>query len=184
MSTRLVFAGVGLLAILAGLAGYFGTREPRPVAGPVAIPADVSPAVLLSTRFTDAQGAPRSLAEFPGRIVVVNFWATWCAPCREEMPGFTRLQAAWKDRGIQFVGVSDEEPAKVQRFGRDLGINYPLWVGGSEVMALSRRLGNSRGVLPHTVILDGQGNVLDSRIGLFSENVLEQRLLAIASKTR
>ena len=114
--------------------------------------------------------------------MVVNFWATWCTPCREEMPGFVKLQSRWQGRGVQFVGLAQDDAAKVAAFGRELGINYPLWLGGAEVMSLSRRLGNRLGVLPHTVLLDGQGRVIESRIGIFQESVLDSRLAAITGK--
>lgn len=113
---------------------------------------------------------------------MVNFWATWCTPCREEMPGFVKLQSRWQDRGVQFVGIAQDDPAKVAAFGRELGVNYPLWLGEEGVMSLSRRLGNRLGVLPHTVLLDGQGRVLESKIGVFAEPVLESRLAAITGK--
>ena len=187
MNVRLVFAGVGLLALLAGSLVFsrktfqlwLGARGPG---APAIEPAQASPAAIQTARFADAAGQTRVLGQFQGQVVVVNFWATWCAPCREEMPGFVRLQSRWKDRGVQFVGLANDERGKVDRFGSDLQINYPLWTGGDEVMDLSRRLGNRLGVLPHTVILDRDGRVLDSRIGLFRETDLEARLVAFTSK--
>jgi len=98
------------------------------------------------------------------------------------MPGFVKLQARWKDRGVQFVGLAQDDAAKVAAFGRELGVNYPLWLGEAQVMDLSRRLGNRLGVLPHTVLLDGQGRVIESRIGVYQEDALESRLVAITGK--
>ena len=175
------FAGIALLAALAGVSLWLAGRNAAPPAlesGPV----DASPAAIQATRFEDGDGRGRTLAEFSGKVVVVNFWATWCTPCREEMPGFVKLQSRWQGRGVQFVGLAQDEAAKVAAFGRDLGINYPLWLGGAEVMSLSRRLGNRLGVLPHTVLLDAQGRVIESRIGVFQESVLDSRLSAITGK--
>ena len=135
--------------------------------------------MLLAASFTDPQGQRHSLGEFQGKVLVVNFWATWCAPCREEMPAFARLQARWGQRNVQFVGLANDDPQRVERFGRDLAIPYPLWVGGDEVGELSKRLGNRLGVLPFTVLLDSDGRILDSRVGPYSEAVLEERLRAI-----
>jgi thiol-disulfide isomerase/thioredoxin len=180
MNFKLVLAGVGLLALLAGTALWVGTRAAK--TGPASVAADASPAAIATARFSDAAGEPRSLGQFAGQVVVVNFWATWCAPCREEMPGFVRLQERWKGR-VQFVGIANDDRAKVDRFGRELAVNYPLWTGGQEVMELSKRLGNRLGVLPHTVLLDGGGQVLESRIGLFPEGLLEERLSKIAPKS-
>ncbi|QJR13125.1 Thiol-disulfide oxidoreductase ResA [Usitatibacter rugosus] len=182
MNPRLIFAIVGILALLAGTALYLGT--PRTPAGPVPVVSDAAPGAIVATRFSDRQGQAHTLGEFQGRVVVLNFWATWCAPCREEMPGFSRLQERWKDRGVRFVGVSDEERAKVDRFAGGMQIAYPLWTGDAEVMELSRRLGNRLGVLPHTVLLDGDGRVLESRIGIYPEKLLEERLAAIVGKSR
>lgn len=181
MKPGVAFAGVGLLAGLAGAALWLGARAPESAAIPV--PAGASPAVVYAAAFSDPSGASRSLGQFQGQVLVVNFWATWCAPCREEMPGFVRLQERWKGRGVQFVGLANDDRAKVKRFGRELGINYPLWTGGTEVMELSRRLGNRLGVLPHTVVLDPQGRVIDSRIGIYREEVLEARLKSVAPKS-
>lgn len=181
MNLKLLFAGVGVLAGLAGTALWVGTRAPGGAAVP--IPTDIHPAAIQSATFQDGTAQPATLARFQGRVVVVNFWATWCAPCREEMPGFIRLQERWQGRGVQFVGLSNEERPKVERFSADLRVNYPLWTGGEEVMALSRRLGNRLGVLPHTAILDRDGRVVDSRIGIYAEEALEQKLALLAPKT-
>lgn len=177
MSLRWVFAGVGVLAILAGTALFVGSRAPAPPP-----PTQVSPSTLYAATFRGSQGESRSLALFPGKVLVVNFWATWCAPCREEMPAFDRVHQRWADRGVQFVGLANDDPAKVSRFGASLGIRYPLWTGGEEVSELSKRLGNHLGVLPHTVILDAGGRVLDHRVGPYTEVELEERLQAFAAK--
>jgi thiol-disulfide isomerase/thioredoxin len=165
-----VFAATGVLAILAGISLWLGSREPRPAQGAIA------PASLLAAGFADTRGRPQTLAQFQGKLVVVNFWATWCAPCREEMPALMRLQGRWAGRKVQFVGLSSEEPERVETFGRTLGVTYPLWVGGEGVGELGRRLGNRLGVLPYTVILDGRGNVLETRVGPYTEGQLEERL--------
>lgn len=170
-----MFAGVAVLAILAGAAMYMGTRGPAPA---TAAAADISPTALYAAAFADEQGARRSLAQFRGKLLVVNFWATWCAPCREEMPAFARVQARWAAKDVQFVGLAQDDPAKVARFGRELSINYPLWTGEDGVAELGRRLGNRLGVLPYTVILDREGRVLQRRVGPYTEASLEERLQA------
>ena len=172
-----VFAGVGLIALLAGLALWLGARTP-----PVAT-AEVAPGALFASSFADTAGARHSLGELQGKVLVVNFWATWCAPCREEMPAFARLQGRWAKHGVQFVGLANDEPRRVERFGKDLAINYPLWVGGDEVGELARRLGNRLGLLPFTAILNAQGNVIETRVGPYSEAMLEARLAAATGRT-
>jgi peroxiredoxin len=97
------------------------------------------------------------------------------------MPAFKRLQERWAGRNVQFVGLASEEPRRVERFGRDLGINYPLLVGGDEVGALSKRLGNPQGVLPHTVILDAQGRVVGGKVGPYTEAELDDQLKPLAA---
>ena len=181
MKGWLPLAGVGLLAGLAGVSLWLAGRHasPPPIeAGPV----EASPAAIQAAQFRDGEGAPRTLGQFAGKVLVVNFWATWCTPCREEMPGFVKLQSRWGARGVQFVGIAHDDSVKVASFGRVLGVNYPPWLGAAGVMDLSRRLGNRLGVLPHTVLLDGQGRVIESRIGVFAEPVLESRLAAITGK--
>jgi thiol-disulfide isomerase/thioredoxin len=177
MSLRWVFSGVALLAILAGAAMFLGSRAPA-----LHPAVDVAPSAVYAASFRDEQGANRSLAQFHNKLLVVNFWATWCAPCREEMPAFTRLQSRWAGRNVQFVGLAQDDPAKVERFGKELAINYPLWTGGDEVAELSKRLGNRLGVLPYTVILDPRGGVLEQRVGPYTETALEERLKAFTAK--
>ena len=175
MRLWIVVGAVALAALLTGTGLHLAGRiAPQPPADPGEVA--ISPGALLATPFIDLGGQTQTLAVHAGRVVVLNFWATWCAPCREEMPGFVRLQSRWADRGVQFVGLAYDDPAKVAAFGRELGVNYPLWVGGPEVMDVSRRLGNRLGVLPHTVILSASGEVLETRLGIYRESDLEDRL--------
>lgn len=175
-----LFVAIGIAAAAAGTALWLVSRQAAsPPADAGATPA-IAPATILATQFTDPAGQPATLARFQGRLVVVNFWATWCGPCRAEMPAFNRLHERWAARHVQFVGISAEPSELAARFGRELGIAYPLWTGGDQVQDLSRRLGNVRSVLPHTVLLGPGGQVLEQRVGPYTEEELERRLEAFS----
>lgn len=180
MRLSVVFSGVALLAALAGTALWLGQRAQIQTPPPVAI----APTALYASTFRDAAGVDQPLGQFQGNLLVINFWATWCAPCREEMPAFSRVHERWKARGVRFVGLSAEAPEVVSRFASRLPVSYPLWTGSGDVDALSRRLGNHVGVLPHTVIIDGAGAILETKIGPFTETELEQRLTTYSSISR
>jgi thiol-disulfide isomerase/thioredoxin len=173
MSARWLFALVGAAAMLAG-AGLWLANGTRPRA----VPAAIAPDALFAATFHDTAGAPRSLGAFKGKVVVLNFWATWCAPCRAEMPALSRLQARWAPRDVQFVGLSDDDPGRVRRFADELAIAYPLWIGGPEVDDFSQRLGNRDRALPFTVVLSPQGTVVAQKVGAYSQSELDGVLAA------
>ena len=188
MTNTRLFAAIAVAAFACGAAlWHFGhpvgsragvTTTSTP---PAPVPA-IAPTALYAAAFTDPEGASRSLGQFQGRVLVLNFWATWCGPCRAEMPAFSRLHSRWAARGVQFLGLSDEPPSTAARFGRDLAIAYPLWTGGEQVLDLSRRLGNHQRVLPHTVIVGPSGEVLEQRVGPYTEDELDSMLRRFSSK--
>ena len=186
MTNARLFAAVGVAALLAGaLLWHLGPGPRRTPAGDSAGPpvVAIAPPALFAAAFADPTGTTRSLGQFEGKVLVLNFWATWCEPCRAEMPAFSRLHERWAGRGVQFLGLSDESPDKAQAFGRALGVGYPLWTGGDQVADLSRRLGNQKGGLPHTVILGPTGRVLTQRVGPYTESELEAVLSQTAGKS-
>ncbi len=107
----------------------------------------------------DVSGQSRNVSEWQGKVLVINFWATWCPPCLEEIPHFIKLQDKYGDQGLQFLGIALEDVDDVMNFANKLGINYPLLVGEQEVIKLGVKLGNRIGGLPYTVILDRRGNI-------------------------
>lgn len=176
MPPRLLWPAVAVLAFAAGAALWWLGR-PAPRVGPAAI----SGAALYATSFRDLEGRPRSLGQFQGRVLVLNFWATWCAPCREEMPAFDRVARRWKDRGIAIVGVSQEAADTVIRFQREIGVTYPLWTGGDETAELARRLGNRIDALPFTAVVGPDGTVVAAKVGPYTEPELEAALIQVAA---
>ena len=122
-------------------------------------------AALLAVQLPDASGQVQRLDQWRGRVLVVNFWATWCVPCREEMPQFIRAQAEDGGKGLQFVGIAVDSADKVQKFSKDIGLNYPTLVGGLGAIELSRDLGNRLMALPFTIVVDRDGRVVHTQLG-------------------
>ena len=134
-------------------------------AGPAAA---MSAEQLFEAEFPDLAGKPQRLSHWRGQVLLINFWATWCPPCRAEMPEFVRLQARFRERGFTLVGIALDEAEEVRAFARELGVNYPLLLGGAAGSALARELG-SRGALPFSVLVDREGRVVMRRLGTLSE---------------
>jgi thiol-disulfide isomerase/thioredoxin len=128
---------------------------------------------VFAARLVNPQGGAPTLEQWRGQVLVVNFWATWCAPCREEIPGFVRLQERYGSSGLQFVGIAFDQPDKVAEFGREFRVNYPLLLGGLDTMELLREAGNRAGVLPYTLVIDRQGKVVSREPGGLKEARLE-----------
>ena len=173
-----LYAAIALAALAAGTAAWWVFEKPP------APSQSIAPAALWAATFADADGQPRSLGQFRGRVIVANFWATWCAPCREEMPLLAQAQSRWAGRGVQVLGFAADEPRAVARFGREAGVGYPLLVGGSDIDELGRRLGNTRGVLPFTAILDGRGSVVSTKVGAYSQAELDAVLSRVTTEFR
>ncbi len=127
---------------------------------------------LPSLRRLDLDGEIRSLDEWRGRVVLLNFWASWCPPCQYEIPDFVRWQAEHGERGLQVVSVGLDAPRKLANVRRTLGINYPVMVASLEDpgnRGLLERWGNDSGILPYTVVIDRAGNIVRRHKGRFGD---------------
>jgi thiol-disulfide isomerase/thioredoxin len=120
---------------------------------------------LLALSLPDTHGVVQPLAQWRGKVMVVNYWATWCGPCREEMPEFVRAQRDLGPRGVQFVGIAVDKADLVARFAKELDLNYPALIGGYDSVEITKALGNPLAALPFTVILDRDGRVVYNQMG-------------------
>ena len=181
---RLFFTGAMIVvAAVAASAGVLAWRalNPPPVALAVS-PSPLAPepaALKVGDRrpdFTlaDTEDLPRSISEWDGKLLLINFWATWCPPCLEEIPVFMRLQEEYAARGVQFLGVALDAVQNVRRFMAEQRMNYPSLHGERDAIALSKRYGNRFGALPYTVLVAPDGTVLRMHQGILREQDARQ----------
>ena len=129
----------------------------------------------------DLQGKMRNLYTWHGHVIVLNFWASWCAPCQVELPHLIEYQRRYGALGLQVIGVGLDAPGKLENVARTLQIPFPVLhaspdKGGLEIL---RRWGNPHGVLPFNVVIDRDGTILFRRIGILDEEAFESLLLPI-----
>lgn len=157
-SKLLVFAVIAILFTSIGI--YFGAKRFNPA------PAENGAvSALFQSSLPDTQNQQRSFSEWKGKILLVNFWATWCPPCVAEMPELVELQTDMASQNLQIVGIGIDSPSNIRQFEEKLQISYPLLVAGMEGTELSRQFGNQGGGLPFTVLIGPDGRVRQTYIG-------------------
>lgn len=110
-------------------------------------------------KLKDLEDKVRDVKEWDGKVLMINFWATWCPPCRKEIPAFIELQDKYLDKGFKVIGIALDEKQAVIDFTDEMGVNYPILMAQDEGIVLTKAYGNNLGVLPYTVIVDRKGNI-------------------------
>lgn len=172
---RRVLIGIatGLLAIVIGF--YAG----RWIQAPTKVE---SASWIFELSYPNADGVNTPLSQIRGeKLTVLNFWATWCPPCVEEMPELSRVHAELEGQGVKTIGLAVDSPSAVAQFALDKPVSYPLVVIGAAGTSLAERLGNAAGALPYTVLVDAEGRVLEQKLGRIHESELRD-WVAKASK--
>ena len=164
----LILGGVGAVAAIAGA-----------VVGPILLQSRSGAADLLATPLPDLDGRMRRLSDWRGKVVLCNFWATWCAPCREEIPMLVDLRQHYAHQGFEIVGIAVDNADKVREFSAKYQITYPILIAEATGLDLIRELGNTAGALPFSVTLDRRGAILSRKLGILRRNDIEPKIKAL-----
>jgi thiol-disulfide isomerase/thioredoxin len=151
-------------ALLLGAAGVAAAAAGA-LAGALALQSSSGAGDLLAARYPDLDGRVRPLLDWRGRVLLCNFWATWCAPCREEVPLLVSAKQKWGTLGFEVVGIGVDSADKIREFSTIYQINYPVLVADGSALELLRKLGNRGGGLPYSVILDRSGRLVQRHLG-------------------
>lgn len=160
----------GLIALLSTFVGiYFhyqklDTERPRSEAA----------SRLFSQTLSDTNSKPHKISQWKGKLLLVNFWATWCAPCIQEMPELSALQSEKLSKNLQIIGIGIDSSANISEFEKKYKLNYPLYVADINAISLSRAFGNQTGGLPFTVLIGPDGRVKKTYLGRLKMNDLRK----------
>lgn len=184
MNKNLLFVVAAVLVIGGVVGGRYVadnvSQSPNPqVAASDSARADAPAKRRPNFSLADLEGEVRQVDEWDGKVLVVNFWATWCAPCRKEIPFFNSLQTRYADKGLQFVGIAVDDARAVKRFMEVIPIEYPVLVGEDDAIPIAKAYGNRDGVLPFTVFIDRNGNIASIAKGGLTEEMTERTLLKL-----
>ena len=183
------------LCLAAGAAGlgvyeWLAPEPAKPAIGETPVAPAMAPSEALAASMEDLGGSgTRKLADWRGKALMVNFWATWCAPCREEIPLLVKLQAKYAAQGLQVVGIATDETDKtrVQEYLKRMVVNYPMLMGDENVASLVAGFGGNLVGLPYTIVLDRNGRPLKVHAGELdpdeAEKLVQMALLQPAAPT-
>lgn len=130
-------------------------------------------ATLYATSLLDLESRPQAVSQWKNKTLLINYWATWCDPCREEVPALIKVQARNSSKNLQIVGIALDSVERVQGFAKTYGINYPLLIGGMGIMDLMHSQGNDIGALPFTLVVSPGGAKTRIHLGPLSEQQME-----------
>ncbi|HEX7341396.1 MAG TPA: TlpA disulfide reductase family protein [Rhodanobacteraceae bacterium] len=173
-------AMLGSSSPLTSEAGQAALRASAPAAPPGVIVLKRGDPVPASLSLPGLDGKPHALATYRGRRVLLNFWATWCHPCRAEMPMLARWQRQHPDQ-VQVIGIAMDEPASVRAYLRQTPVNYPIMLGLDVEPDLTTRFDDTRGALPYSVLIDPDGRIQATHLGKLDPALLARWLQPVSS---
>lgn len=178
-----------ITAIMAGIVGlivHYFISEP-----PLLPPKTITLTTPMATQLPDLSGQQQKLAQWRGKILIVNFWATWCPSCLTEIPEFMTLQRQYADKNVQVIGIAIEDKQAVLDYTAKVKINYPILIAGDTGVEISKAWGNVINSVPFTVVIDPQGDIIYRQLGEVTRDklleviqpLLKMRVVAINLKT-
>ena len=124
----------------------------------------------------DEHGNERKLSDWKNSVIVINFWATWCAPCKKEIPLLNKTQIKYEEDGLQIIGIAIDNLSSVKKFTSTLPLEYPSLLSGVDATRIINKFGNKAGVLPYTVIINRQGKIVEIASGLLTKKYLHHAI--------
>ena len=159
----IIIVGISLLALLSGVLTSQWIYK-------TGLANDPAVKAFMANSWQSPDGKPIDTEKWQGKVLVVNFWASWCPPCVEEMPTLDKLQQEFLQQNVLFVGIGIDSPSNIREFLSNTPVSYPIVIGGMEGSNLSKQLGNSQGALPYTIIINAKGKATYSKLGKISED--------------
>ena len=168
-----MLAAVIIGAAAAGAAGYLFFEQRQPATEPLPPAMETAPKTLAATlptfQLADRDGKMRSLQDWTGKSLIVNFWATWCAPCRREIPLLEKIQVEYGPEGFQVIGIAADYRDKVIAYADEIGLKYPLLIGEQEALDAATAFGVEAVGFPFTIFADRQGRIVAAHVGELTE---------------
>lgn len=161
-----MYALLGVLALGAGIWVALSRYQPT-------VNTNHMPPALWGLPLPNLSGKTQTLEEWRGKTLVINFWATWCAPCREEIPDLIAIRSEYAAKSIEIVGIAIDNAEAVKPYAQQMSIPYPLLIGEGSALEMSRALGNPIGALPYTVAIDPDGAILMRHLGRLPKSKLQ-----------
>jgi peroxiredoxin len=178
-----------VIALCSAIAGFLLSRAastpvPLTVANveqspPVPAVVDVRGLYRPDFSLADLSGNIRTLSEWDGKVIAVNFWASWCAPCLQEIPELVDLQHRYGDKGLQILGIALQKPEELGEFVAEYKMNYPVLAGEAAVIEIAENFGNSFGALPYTAIIDRSGRIIFVKAGPVTGKEVEDLIMPL-----
>jgi len=171
-----VMIGAVVIFLIGAVIGDFAIKMLRQPPEPSAEAQTLIGSALPSYSLLGIDGVRENSAQWLGKVQLINFWATWCPPCKREIPALIKLQNDYRNQGLQVIGIALDNAEAVKQYAEEQGINYPVLVGDDDAVEVSVQLGNDMGILPYTVIVDQLGNISFIRYGEVDRESIENEI--------
>ena len=165
----IVITAISLLALLAGVVSSHWISQ-------TGLASDPSIKAFFANAWQTPEGKPANSEDWRNKVLVVNFWASWCPPCVEEMPALNKIAQEYADKNVLIVGIGIDSPSNIREFLEKTPVSYPIVIGGLEGSNLSKQMGNTQGALPYTVIINPQGKSIYTKLGKINEDDIKKAI--------
>lgn len=173
---KLVMVGAVVIFLVGAVMGNYAIKMYRQPPEPTAESQSLIGTKVPEFSLLGLDGVREKNEQWIGKVQVINFWATWCPPCKREIPTLIKLQNDYRNFNLQVIGIARDDTEAVRQFVEEIGINYPILVGDDDVIEVSELLGNDLGILPYTVITDQAGNITFIKYGEVDRETVENEI--------